>query len=619
MWKTCQYMITESSKSKQGYVPREFDFSNLLKVSTLPATYELAVERDYRTGEVLAFTERVNSASGGSAADSFSMLRAPEPGSGVKGSSSNLPFWPGGFDPPLDTSVDPPTTEWKEYRMVAPGLPGGLTAADTSTSPADIKLTDLHSPENLFEFDSSGDDESDGEEAGSSAAAMLPEDGDGVDDVIEELTKDAKVLILSDMKTVVPEVKDTEFAVRLSVTEPIEDFYQRVPDMAYKWPFELDVFQKQAVLCLESHENVFVAAHTSAGKTVVAEYAIALCKKHMTRAIYTSPIKALSNQKFRDFKLTFEDVGLITGDIQLNPEATCLIMTTEILRSMLYGGSDIIRDVEWVIFDERGVVWEEVIIMLPEHVNIILLSATVPNYMDFASWVGRTKKRKVHVVCTSKRPVPLEHFLYTGNSAKTSKELFLLVDSNSKLQELGYKKALAAKKERASSRSHTTGPKGIRTSGNFSSDKNVWLSVIEMLRKNDKLPAVAFTFSKKRIDENSSHLTSVDLTSSVEKSKIHVFIKRSIDRLKGTDKELPQVKYVSNLLSRGIGIHHSGVLPILKEIVELLFQQGLLKILFATETFAMGVNMPARTVVFDSIRKHDGINFRDLKPAEYIQ
>jgi len=112
------------------------------------------------------------------------------------------------------------------------------------------------------------------------------------------------------------------------------------------------VFQKQAVLCLESHENVFVAAHTSAGKTVVAEYAIALCKKHMTRAIYTSPIKALSNQKFRDFKLTFEDVGLITGDIQLNPEATCLIMTTEILRSMLYGGSDIIRDVEWVIFDE---------------------------------------------------------------------------------------------------------------------------------------------------------------------------------------------------------------------------------------------------------------------------
>ncbi len=138
----------------------------------------------------------------------------------------------------------------------------------------------------------------------------------------------------------------TEWAEMLDISRPMTNFHERVPRMAYTWPFELDEFQKQAVLRLEQNESVFVAAHTSAGKTVVAEYAIALSQKHMTRTIYTSPIKALSNQKFRDFKDTFKDVGLVTGDIQINATATCLIMTTEILRSMLYNGSDIIRDLE---------------------------------------------------------------------------------------------------------------------------------------------------------------------------------------------------------------------------------------------------------------------------------
>jgi len=165
------------------------------------------------------------------------------------------------------------------------------------------------------------------------------------------------------------------------------------------FPFELDDFQKRALLRLENKESVFIAAHTSAGKTVIADYAISLCQLHKTRAIYTSPIKALSNQKYRDFHNHFKDVGIITGDVTINAEASCLIMTTEILRTMLYRGSDMIRDIEWVIFDEvhyvnnkeRGVVWEETIIMLPQSVNLIMLSATVPNAMDFAEWVGRTK------------------------------------------------------------------------------------------------------------------------------------------------------------------------------------------------------------------------------------
>ena len=168
------------------------------------------------------------------------------------------------------------------------------------------------------------------------------------------------------------------------------------------------------------------------GKTVVAEYAIAMARRHKTRAIYTSPIKALSNQKYRDFRDKFSnnetsgvgmdgnaEVGLITGDVSVNPEANCLIMTTEILRSMLYRGSDTIRDIEWVIFDEvhyvndaeRGVVWEEVIIMLPDRINLIFLSATTPNTVEFSDWIGRTKRRKVYVTSTNKRPVPLQHYL----------------------------------------------------------------------------------------------------------------------------------------------------------------------------------------------------------------
>lgn len=190
---------------------------------------------------------------------------------------------------------------------------------------------------------------------------------------------------------------------------------------AIVYPFEMDDFQKRAVYRLEKGDSVFVAAHTSAGKTLVAEYAIALSLKHMTKTVFTSPIKALSNQKFRDFKKLFgkDEIGIVTGDVSINKNASCTIMTTEVLQSQLYNDMDCLQDVEWVIFDEvhyindedRGHVWEEVIIKLPDHISIVMLSATSPNYMEFAEWVGRTKKKKVYVQCTYQRPVPLEHFM----------------------------------------------------------------------------------------------------------------------------------------------------------------------------------------------------------------
>ncbi|KAJ1031674.1 hypothetical protein NDA13_002064 [Ustilago tritici] len=463
-----------------------------------------------------------------------------------------------------------------------------------------------------------------------------------------------------------------DWAHVVDVNQKLANFHELVPQMAHSFPFELDTFQKEAVYHLEQGDSVFVAAHTSAGKTVVAEYAIALAQKHMTRCIYTSPIKALSNQKYRDFKQTFgaANVGILTGDVQINPEAPCLIMTTEILRSMLYRGADLIRDVEFVIFDEvhyvndqeRGVVWEEVIILCPQHINLILLSATVPNTKEFADWVGRTKKKDIYVISTPKRPVPLEHFLYAG------KEMFKIVDARAQFLGSGIKEAGEAlkrkqEKEREANAAATGGggaARGGRGGGATGSnsrgrggmvpargaaprgrggansgagrggftgtttvrtglDKNLWIHLVGNLRKKDLLPCVVFVFSKKRCEEYATSMPNTDLNAAKDKSEVHIVIEKSLTRLKGTDKELPQIKRMRDLLSRGIGVHHGGLLPIVKEIVELLFQRGLVKVLFATETFAMGVNMPARSVVFSSIRKHDGHGFRELLPGEYTQ
>ena len=468
-----------------------------------------------------------------------------------------------------------------------------------------------------------------------------------------------------------------EWAHMVDVNKGIANFRELVPNMAKEWPFELDTFQKEAVYHLENGDSVFVAAHTSAGKTVVAEYAIALAAKHMTKAVYTSPIKALSNQKYRDFKDTFSDVGILTGDVQINPEASCLIMTTEILRSMLYRGADVIRDIEFVVFDEvhyvndieRGVVWEEVIIMLPDHVSLILLSATVPNTYEFASWVGRTKKKDIYVISTTKRPVPLEHYLWARNA------MYKIVDTNRKFLEAGWRAANAAMKgadkpqkstapsargggaQRAqrgggaqrggtggnSQRgghhqrgSHGGGGRGgpsrpsqaarhMGRAGGFAGrtsaaqDRTMWVHLVKHLKKVSLLPACIFVFSKKRCEANADSLSNQDFCSAKEKGQIHMMMQISISRLKPEDRKLPQIVRVCELLSRGIAVHHGGLLPIVKELVEILFAKTLVKVLFATETFAMGLNLPTRTVVFSGYRKHDGQSFRNLLPGEYTQ
>lgn len=217
---------------------------------------------------------------------------------------------------------------------------------------------------------------------------------------------------------------------------------------AKKYEFSLDPFQREALLCIENNQSVLVSAHTSAGKTVVAEYAIAMSLRDKQRVIYTTPIKALSNQKYREFFEEFRDVGLITGDVTINPSASCLIMTTEILRLMLFRGSDIMREVGWVIFDEihymrdkeRGVVWEETIILLPDTVHHVFLSATIPNARQFAEWISHLHHQACHVVYTDYRPVPLQHYIYPSGGDG----LHLVVDENGVFREASFMKAMSS-------------------------------------------------------------------------------------------------------------------------------------------------------------------------------
>uniref|UniRef100_A0A8P4JUQ1 SKI2 subunit of superkiller complex n=1 Tax=Dicentrarchus labrax TaxID=13489 RepID=A0A8P4JUQ1_DICLA len=602
---------------------REVNVDSLLNCTPSPLHSGLSVVRDPTTGMLLDFTEVLLENTGLSAKNSLSFQRQPGPPSeSLRGSNTNYPFLPGGMEElSLDqikkkSELEEDVDFENDLLRVPPGLKAGMdfTDKDAKIAKAEVNLMSLLSA--LDDITALQPEEEEKEEGkGVEEAPKLPRTNSLEDLVIKDAVSSSSPPEKGKDEKSKPKenpVENKKWAIPVNITSPCDDFYKRIPNPAFKWPFELDVFQKQAVLRLEAHDSVFVAAHTSAGKTVVAEYAIALSQKHMTRTIYTSPIKALSNQKFRDFKNTFGDVGLLTAFLlSLVPPGPCF--TTAQRSSETWSGSELLS----VSF--RGVVWEEVLIMLPDHVSIILLSATVPNAVEFSEWIGRIKKKHIYVISTSKRPVPLEHFLYTGNSSKTQKEMFLLVDAVGNFLTKGYYTAVDTKKERTSKHAQSFGAKNTSHNTSASQDRAVWLTLLHYLSQRQQTPVVAFTFSRTRCDDNARSLDSMDLTTSIEKAEIHSFFQKSLSRLRGGDRQLPQILLMRDLLKRGIAVHHSGILPILKEVIEMLFSRGLVKVLFATETFAMGVNMPARTVVFDSIRKHDGTGFRNLLPGEYIQ
>lgn len=385
------------------------------------------------------------------------------------------------------------------------------------------------------------------------------------------------------------------------------------PAITYK--FTLDPFQRVSINCLEQKESVLVAAHTSAGKTVVAEYAIAMSLRDKGRVIYTSPIKALSNQKYRELKEKFEDVGLVTGDVTLNETASCLVMTTEILRSMLYRGSEVTREIAWVIFDEvhymrdkeRGVVWEETIILLSKQCKLVFLSATIPNATEFAEWICRIKKQPCNVVYTDYRPVPLQQFLLPAGA----NGIYLVVDEKGNFREENFQKAIGSLQ--TASEFFLPQRKKKPTEG---ADLSNLIKII-MAKSFD--PCIIFSFSKREVEAYAMNMKNFDLTTADDKKYIEENYLSAMAGLAEEDRLLPQIQNMLPILKRGIGMHHGGLLPIVKEVIEILFQKNKLKILFSTETFSMGLNMPARTVVFTTVRKFDGNEFRWLTGGEYIQ
>lgn len=374
----------------------------------------------------------------------------------------------------------------------------------------------------------------------------------------------------------------------------------------YEFPFELDDFQKEACKFIDAGKSVVVCAPTGAGKTVIAQHAIHRAIEEGKRIFYTTPLKALSNQKFYDFgeKYGTEKVGLLTGDTSINRSGQIVVMTTEVFRNMLYGTnfgsvSDNLKDVKYVVLDEvhymndeqRGTVWEESIIYCPTNVQIIALSATVANADELTSWIN-TVHSKTELVNTDFRPVPLRFYYF--DSSQPNKLLPLLTPSGQLNNRIKPEKRLFGKK--------------------LQNKKSYVKEVIRNLQEQDMLPAIYFTFSRKKCDEQMEKCASLDLITKVEKAQIQQFI----DEYIADNPHLYNNKHIEYLLC-GVASHHAGLLPAWKILVEKLFQKGLIKVVFATETLAAGINMPARSTVISSTSKRTDSGHRMLTASEFLQ
>lgn len=489
--------------------------------------------------------------------------------------------------------------------------------------------------------ETSKDDASDGEESDDPTQQdkKRRKKEDGAGPVMTDTFQTAESREVAGAATFVPQDSSLVLShnIQHQVALPPDLDYEYVPLSEHKAPkepartysFKLDPFQSLSVASIERDESVLVSAHTSAGKTVVAEYAVAQCLKRNQRVIYTSPIKALSNQKYRDFEAIFGDVGLMTGDVTINPTASCLVMTTEILRSMLYRGSEIMREVAWVIFDEihymrdktRGVVWEETIIMLPDKVRYVFLSATIPNAFQFAEWIAKIHHQACHVVYTDFRPTPLQNYFFPSGGTGAR----LVVDEKSNFNEQNFNLVMQEVEDKkgadpadANARMKGKGKNKKTNKGGADSGSDIH-KIIRMTIKKKFNPVIVFNFSKRECENMAMNISSLSFNDDSEKAMVRKVFSSAIESLSEQDRDLPQIVHLLPLLERGIGVHHSGLLPILKETIEILFQESLIKVLFATETFSIGLNMPAKTVVFTQVTKWDGIKRRPLTSSEYIQ
>jgi len=410
------------------------------------------------------------------------------------------------------------------------------------------------------------------------------------------------------------------------------------------YPFPLDDFQVRACREIEDGRGVLVAAPTGSGKTIVGEFAVHLALETGRKAFYTTPIKALSNQKYNDLVARYgnDRVGLLTGDNVVNGEAPIVVMTTEVLRNMLYAGSRTLQGLGFVVMDEvhyladraRGAVWEEVIIHLPESVALVSLSATVSNAEEFGEWL-ETVRGDTTTIVEEKRPVPLYQHVIVG------KRLFDLFADSDVDAAAGFVKegapvnrellriarddwASSRMKDRRSPRGRTQPGRGNgpRQVGN---GRRVWIpsrpEVIDRLDREGLLPGIVFVFSRVGCDAAVTQCLSagVRLTSPEERDAIFELVEESCRHLPDDDLHVLGYHDFLDGLTRGIAAHHAGMLPAFKQVVEDLYVRGLIKVVFATETLALGINMPARTVVIEKLSKWNGETHADITPGEYTQ
>ncbi|MGO4257026.1 DEAD/DEAH box helicase [Marmoricola sp. RAF53] len=428
------------------------------------------------------------------------------------------------------------------------------------------------------------------------------------------------------------------------MTSPAEQYarfrrnqgHPRLADFASHYEFGLDDFQVRACQVLEEGQSVLVAAPTGSGKTIVGEFAVHLALESGRKCFYTTPIKALSNQKFNDLvdRYGAENVGLLTGDNSINGDAPVVVMTTEVLRNMLYAGSRTLVGLGYVVMDEvhyladraRGAVWEEVIIHLPESVALVSLSATVSNAEEFGEWLG-TVRGETTTIVEEKRPVPLYQHVLVG------RKLFDLF-SDERPSAPGEEKVnpqllRVARDDFASGRMRDRrSPKGqrrpdrSRQSGN---GRRVWVpsraDVVVQLERAGLLPAIYFIFSRVGCDAAVQQCLNANLrlTTPAERDEIFAFVQERCANLPEEDLQVLGYHEFLDGLTRGIAAHHAGMLPTFKECVEELFLRGLCRVVFATETLALGINMPARSVVIEKLSKWNGETHADITPGEYTQ
>lgn len=415
--------------------------------------------------------------------------------------------------------------------------------------------------------------------------------------------------------------------------------------------FSLDPFQREACSSVEQGRGVLVAAPTGAGKTIVGEFAIHLALKQGRKAFYTTPIKALSNQKYNDLVEVYgsEYIGLLTGDTSINSEAPVVVMTTEVLRNMIYAESTTLNNLGYVVMDEvhyladrsRGAVWEEIIIHLPEPISVIALSATISNAEEFGAWLD-TVRGQTDIIVSEHRPVPLWQHVMVGKSlldlfegdttVQDAAESSDMPEVNPELLRIGRGRPSRARQEKSFSRMGR-GKRSRTQEYHRSRERDIGLStpargsrvsrpeMIATLDKNGLLPGICFIFSRVGCDAAVTQCIDADvrLTTDAEAQTIRAYVAEATASLDIKDLAVLGFYEWREGLTRGIAAHHAGLLPVFKEVVETLFSEGLVRMVFATETLALGINMPARSVVLEKLTKFNGDTHVDITPGEYTQ